>query len=147
MVLSRESQQCGSADKQTDQVTAKGAPLMSAENLRAPGVRVIVVANEKGGSGKSTVAVHLAIALLRAGQSVATIDLDATQRSFTNYVDNRLAWSRQRGLDLPAPTHVCFDEELEDPELDSATAFLDSLTTLAEQHITIVIDTPDHSSE
>jgi chromosome partitioning protein len=120
---------------------------MSAESFSAPGVRVIVVANEKGGSGKSTVAIHLAVALMRSGQSVATIDLDATQRSFTNYVDNRLAWSRQRGLDLPAPTHVCFDEEREDPERDSATAFLDTLTTLAEQHNTIVIDTPGHSSE
>ena len=59
---------------------------MSAENLSAPGVRVIVVANEKGGSGKSTVAIHLAIALLRSGQSVATIDLDGTQRSFTHYI-------------------------------------------------------------
>ena len=49
---------------------------MSAESFSAPGVRVIVVANEKGGSGKSTVAIHLAIALLRSGQSVATIDLD-----------------------------------------------------------------------
>ena len=47
---------------------------MSAESFSAPGVRVIVVANEKGGSGKSTVAIHLAVALLRSGQSVATID-------------------------------------------------------------------------
>jgi chromosome partitioning protein len=120
---------------------------MSAESFSAPGVRVIVVANEKGGSGKSTVAIHLAVALMRSGQSVATIDLDATQRSFTNYVDNRLAWSRQRGLDLPAPTHVCFDEEREEPERDSAKPFLDTVTTLAEQHDTIVIDTPGHSSE
>jgi cellulose biosynthesis protein BcsQ len=70
---------------------------------------VIVVANEKGGSGKSTVAIHLAVALLRSGQSVATIDLDARQRSLTHYIDNRLAWARQRGRDLPTPTHVCLD--------------------------------------
>jgi cellulose biosynthesis protein BcsQ len=38
--------------------------------------RVIVVANEKGGSGKSTVAMHVAVALMKAGQRVATIDLD-----------------------------------------------------------------------
>ena len=80
------------------------------ENL-SRGVRVIVVANEKGGSGKSTVAIHIAVALLRAGQGVATIDLDLRQRSFTQYIDNRLAWARQRGIELPSPTHVCFDEE------------------------------------
>ena len=79
----------------------------------APCVRVIVVGNEKGGSGKSTVAVHIAVALLKLGQSVATIDLDSRQRSFTHYIDNRLAWARQRGKELPAPNHVCFDEEAE----------------------------------
>jgi Mrp family chromosome partitioning ATPase len=44
--------------------------------------RVIVVANEKGGSGKSTVAIHIAIALLKSGASVATIDLDSRQSTF-----------------------------------------------------------------
>ena len=56
--------------------------------------RVIVVANEKGGSGKSTVAMHIAIALLKAGESVATIDLDSRQKSFTHYIENRRAWAR-----------------------------------------------------
>ena len=58
---------------------------------RASSVRVIVVANEKGGSGKSTVAIHIAIALLKSGHSVATVDLDTRQRSVTRYIDNRLA--------------------------------------------------------
>jgi chromosome partitioning protein len=150
VVLFDESPQCGLADKQTDQNTAKGAPLMSAESFSAPGVRVIVVANEKGGSGKSTVAVHLAIALLRAGQSVATIDLDTTQRSFTHYIDNRLAWSRQRGLDLPTPTHVCFSEDDEFASLDGETgrcaAFAKTVGRLADTHACIIVDTPGHDS-
>jgi chromosome partitioning protein len=111
----------------------------------APSVRVIVVANEKGGSGKSTVAMHVAIALLRAGQSVATVDLDCRQRSLTHFIDNRLAWSRQRGLDLASPTHVCFDDEYDLSTQDAAagrTAFLKCLDSLAEQHETIVVDTP-----
>src|SRR5579884_1304628 len=107
-----------------------GASLMVAETFGfAPGVRVIVVANEKGGSGKSTVAIHLAVALMRSGQSVATLDLDASQRSFTHYIDNRLAWSRQRGIALPAPTHVCFGEESEDAEAGTGPARL--LSTVA----------------
>ena len=54
---------------------------MSIEKARS--VRVIVVGNEKGGSGKSTVAMHIAMALMKSGQSVATIDLDTRQKSFT----------------------------------------------------------------
>ncbi len=115
----------------------------------APCVSVIVVANEKGGSGKSTVAVHLAIALMRAGESVATIDLDPRQRSFTHYVDNRLTWSRQRGKSLPAPTHVCFDEDAdfttsEDEALGRA-AFEKTLAGLCENHRYVIIDTPGHN--
>jgi chromosome partitioning protein len=111
----------------------------------APSVRVIVVANEKGGSGKSTVAVHVAIAMLRAGQSVATIDLDCRQRSFTHYIDNRLAWSRQRGKELATPTHVCFDDEYDistEDEGAGRAAFMMCLASLAEHHGTIVVDTP-----
>ena len=88
----------------------------------APCTRVICVANEKGGSGKSTVAINIAIALLRSGQSVATIDLDGRQRSFTHYVDNRLAWARQRGKALPSPTHVCLDDEAEFSTAQDETA-------------------------
>jgi chromosome partitioning protein len=114
----------------------------------APGVRVIVVANEKGGSGKSTVAIHVAIALMRAGLSVATIDLDARQRTFTHYIDNRLSWCRQRGRELPTPTHVCFDEEAElAGEGGAAEALLRTIVSLSENHGCLVIDTPGHNSE
>jgi len=122
---------------------------MTQENSCAPCVRVIVVGNEKGGSGKSTVAIHLAIALLRSGQSVATIDLDWRQRSFTHYIDNRLAWSRQRGKELPTPTHVCFDEEAEfltaEDEAAGRATFTSTFETLAANHSYIVIDTPGHN--
>ena len=56
---------------------------------------VVVLGNEKGGSGKSTTALHIAVALLKAGQRVATIDLDSRQRSFTHYIDNRRAWGER----------------------------------------------------
>ena len=49
---------------------------------------VIVLGNEKGGSGKSTTAMHVAVALLNRGQRVATIDLDSRQKSFTHYIDH-----------------------------------------------------------
>ena len=66
---------------------------------------VIVLGNEKGGSGKSTTAMHVAVALLKAGQRVATIDLDSRQKTFTNYVENRRAWARRARIELELPTH------------------------------------------
>src|SRR5690348_5938091 len=98
---------------------------MTQEN--SAGVRVIVVANEKGGSGKSTVAVHIAVALLKAGNTVASIDLDSRQRSFTHYIDNRLTWARKRGIELLTPTHVCFDEDAELAAADNLQAAEDEL--------------------
>src|SRR5438105_10600825 len=68
---------------------------------------VIVLGNEKGGSGKSTVAMHIAVALLKAGQRVATIDLDSRQKSFTHYIENRRAWAKHAKLDLELPSHYC----------------------------------------
>ncbi|HWA60185.1 MAG TPA: division plane positioning ATPase MipZ, partial [Caulobacteraceae bacterium] len=44
--------------------------------------RIIVVGNEKGGAGKSTVAVHLATALMHEGARVGVLDLDVRQQSF-----------------------------------------------------------------
>src|SRR5262244_3706275 len=74
---------------------------------RQRSAHVVVLGNEKGGSGKSTVAMHVAVALMKAGQRVATIDLDSRQKSFTHYIDNRRAWATHAHLDLELPTHYC----------------------------------------
>src|ERR1700729_1290533 len=66
----------------------------------------VVLGNEKGGSGKSTTALHIAVALMKASQRVATIDLDCRQQSFTRYINNRRAWARRSGLDLKIPAHA-----------------------------------------
>ncbi len=66
---------------------------------------VIVLGNEKGGSGKSTTAMHIAVSLLKAGQRVATIDLDSRQKTFTHYVENRRACARRTGIALEIPEH------------------------------------------
>src|SRR5246500_1695303 len=68
---------------------------------------VVVLGNEKGGSGKSTTALHIAVALMKAGQRVATIDLDCRQQSFTRSIANRKAWARRPGPDLELPVHFC----------------------------------------
>lgn len=69
------------------------------------GAHVIVVGNEKGGSGKSTTAFHLAVYLLYQGYKVASIDVDSRQQTLTHYVRNRRNWARSKGLSLPHTTH------------------------------------------
>ena len=61
----------------------------------------IVFANEKGGTGKSTTAVHIAIALAYQGARVAAIDLDPRQRTMHRYFENRTETERRRGIALP----------------------------------------------
>jgi len=65
--------------------------------------RIIVLGNEKGGSGKSTTAMHVTVSLLRQGRKVGCIDLDARQGSLSRYVENRRAFIEETGLKLPLP--------------------------------------------
>src|SRR4249919_2533982 len=84
---------------------------MSVEgSVRPSSAFCVVLGNEKGGSGKSTVAMHIAVALLKAGRSVATIDMDARQKSFTTYIQNRQAWAKHVGRNLVLPSHFCLNE-------------------------------------
>ncbi|MBS1301131.1 division plane positioning ATPase MipZ [Loktanella sp. SALINAS62] len=73
---------------------------------------IIVVGNEKGGAGKSTVAMHVATALARMGHRVGTLDLDMRQKSLGRYMLNRQTYLKDEGLDLPSPTYA------ELPEID-----------------------------
>jgi chromosome partitioning protein len=66
---------------------------------------IIVVGNEKGGSGKSTTCMHVATALARMGKRVGALDLDLRQRSFGRYLENRYAYLTQAGLTLPTPDY------------------------------------------
>ncbi|MYG52079.1 MAG: ATPase [Rhodospirillaceae bacterium] len=67
--------------------------------------RIVVLGNEKGGTGKSTAAMHLIVALLRDGRSVASIDLDGHQGTLTRYVENRRSFTESEGLRLHMPDH------------------------------------------
>ncbi|MBT6962140.1 MAG: AAA family ATPase, partial [Rhodospirillaceae bacterium] len=68
---------------------------------------VIIFGNEKGGTGKSTLAVHVAVALARQGLNVAAIDGDINQGSFTKYLANRSSFvSSTSQAALPSPTFI-----------------------------------------
>jgi len=124
---------------------------MSVEKAtQVPSARVIVVGNEKGGSGKSTIAMHIAMALMKSNQSVATIDLDSRQRTFTLYIGNRHAWAQHIARDLEIPNHLYFVENANYPtaedEAADGKAFTDAVDKLARSYSFIVIDTPGRNS-
>jgi len=107
---------------------------------------VIVLGNEKGGSGKSTTCMHIVVGLLKAGQRVATIDLDSRQKSLTHYVENRRVWAERAGLALEIPTHyhVARSEgaKVEDNEAIEFNNFAQAITAVEHSHDFVVMDTP-----
>jgi chromosome partitioning protein len=121
-----------------------------ATSAAPPGAHVIVLGNEKGGSGKSTTAMHLIVALLRAGCSVASIDTDSRQGTLTRYVDNRKRWSRKSGLALDMPEHFSVPlgdgkvvSDIEQREYDALAQAVDAIANTVDF---IVVDTPAANS-
>jgi len=98
-------------------------------------LHVIVFANEKGGTGKSTTAVHVAIALAARGARVACFDLDHRQRTLGRYLDNRAETIRRSGRELPMPRYETHDGE-------SMSRFSRALDALGTDSDFLVIDTP-----
>ena len=72
---------------------------------------VVVIGNQKGGSGKSTFAMHIIVALLKAGKRVASFDLDLNQQTLTRYLGNRHEWDRKHEQKLELPDHFPVTEE------------------------------------
>jgi len=111
---------------------------------------VVVLGNEKGGSGKSTTALHIAVALLKAGQRVATIDLDSRQQSFTHYIENRRDWAQRARIKLELPTHFCVARsEGNSVEANEAQEFADfaaAIGRIEHDHDVVVVDTPGNDT-
>jgi len=108
---------------------------------------VIVVGNEKGGSGKSTTSMHIAIALMMQGYSVATIDVDGRQGTLSRYVANREMLNKKLGRDYSLPEHHRISAHSLDGMSDAEqTAEAERLQLLIEgasfNHDIVVIDTP-----
>jgi chromosome partitioning protein len=124
--------------------------LLSPIHKSPQSAHVVVLGNEKGGSGKSTTALHIAVALLKAGQRVATIDLDSRQQSFTHYIENRRAWSNRARITLELPTHYCVPRadgnSLEANEAMEFANFSRAIGAVEHSHDVIVIDTPGNDT-
>jgi chromosome partitioning protein len=93
---------------------------------------------------------HIAVALLKAGQRVATIDLDSRQKSFTHYIENRRAWAKHARLGLELPSHYCIERTegalVSDNESSEFRDFAAAIDAIEHTHDFIVIDTPGHDS-
>lgn len=106
---------------------------------------VIVLGNEKGGTGKSTASMHLITSLLYQGYTVGSIDVDARQGTLSRYIENRKNFLHHKGLALPMPTHHPIfrstEESMAVAQEQEQSSFNQTLNLLKECQF-IVIDTP-----
>ena len=110
--------------------------------------KVIVFGNQKGGTGKSTLAMHLVVSLLQKGFKVATIDVDARQGTFTRYIENR-ARTQSENPSILTPDHVPLFESQNDSvtsmKKENFEAFKNLLDSKKDYDF-VIIDTPGNDS-
>ncbi|WP_336957755.1 division plane positioning ATPase MipZ [Sphingobium aquiterrae] len=95
----------------------------------------IVFANEKGGTGKSTTAVHTAVALSALGFAVGMLDLDPRQRTVDRYMENRRETERRRAISLPMPDCAVLKG-------DSTAALEEEAAAVGAGKDFLIVDTP-----
>jgi chromosome partitioning protein len=120
---------------------------LSMSDVSADCLRVVVIGNQKGGCGKSTLAMHIIIALLKAGKRVASFDLDLDQQTLTRYIENRISWNHEKTLSLEIPDHCSMADVGVGSQRSYAVdvaRFKSHLQTIQhdDAHDFIVIDTP-----
>ena len=109
---------------------------------------VIVLGSHKDGVGKSTIAMHIAVALMNCGQRVATIDLDTRRKSLTHYIAKRRAGAAQSGL--RSPTHLVRtggSRLLVEDEGIEFFSIVDAVVSIGATHDVLVVDTPASDSD
>ena len=106
--------------------------------------KIIVIGNEKGGTGKSTLAMHLIVWFLRQKKRVASVDLDGRQGTLTHYIQNRADYGAMRQIELGLPEHLTVsvrENPTEQERAEDEKAFRDQLIRLKMENDLIVIDT------
>lgn len=107
---------------------------------------VIVLGNEKGGSGKTTTCMHLIISLLRLGFTVGSIDIDSRQRSLSRYLENRRQTMLKEGVTLPQPQHIVIQRSpfniVQEAEEDERERFTKALARVSAANDFVVVDSP-----
>jgi chromosome partitioning protein len=107
---------------------------------------VIVFGNEKGGSGKTTAALHVAVSLARSGFKVGALDLDLRQKSLSRHLENRTQWMTGANSALPSPEIVpvarSTARSLDAQAEDESAAFEQALAAAHARFDYVLIDTP-----
>lgn len=107
--------------------------------------RVVVLGNEKGGAGKSTLAALISVAMLYRGQRVSMIDLDLRQQSLSRLLANRRHWLPAAGIDAPSPREyklVADPARIADDQPAALRLFEDAISMAMRDSDLVVIDTP-----
>jgi chromosome partitioning protein len=121
-----------------------------ARNMTATRAHIVVFGNEKGGSGKTTSAIHVAVALAQTGRRIAAIDLDTRQRSFARHLENRASWRARACLNLAMPETLVFGRSqaasLDEAAADETTRLAELLDEAEKAFDFIVIDTPGNDT-
>lgn len=121
-------------------------PAVRPANQRA---HVVVVGNQKGGSGKSTAAMHIIAGLLSAKKRVAALDLDVGQESLRHYIENRMKFVERNKINLPMPSLANMPEGLDYTQRDNPQACEsvgELIRLLIQTHDFVVIDTPGNDT-
>ena len=107
---------------------------------------IIVFGNEKGGTGKSTLAMHVVIRLLDRGYRVGLIDLDSRQQSISRFLENRARFIDRSGCSLPTPEHLMVHgsskNNIEDQQLEEQSKLESALDDFRHRVDFIVMDCP-----
>lgn len=110
---------------------------------------IIVFGNEKGGTGKSTAAMHVMTYLLRLDFKVGCIDVDARQGTLSRYIENRIRFNQLNKERLPIPTHIPLQksqlESIKENEADEQERFAAALSELSDNDF-VVVDTPGNDT-
>ena len=126
-----------------------GVSAMIRGNEHARKATVIVFGNEKGGTGKSTVAMHVIVGLMREGFRVGAIDLDATQGTLTRYFRNRRNYATKQDLQLPQPLYSSIERsaltDLDAAKEDERKRLGHAIAAMSDYDY-IVLDTPGSDS-
>ena len=105
---------------------------------------IIVVGNEKGGTGKSTISMHIITSLLNLGFSVGSVDIDSRQGTLSRYIINR-EMAAQDDPTILMPTHFSFNRSMNNDrkiaEEEDNESMLEIINELKDKDF-IIFDTP-----